>query len=94
MERYLPQFLWDFSISADCAVTPGLDAGKGLVFRNGFTDGLVMGEEPVPAVHDLVLQLRIEIGENEITFPPDPVFQKRLAELFLFFFRLSHIGKA
>ena len=28
MERYLPQLLWDFSISADCAVTPGLDAGN------------------------------------------------------------------
>ena len=26
------------------APQPGLDAGKGLVFRNGFTDGLVMGD--------------------------------------------------
>lgn len=75
------------------APQPGLDTGKGLVFRNGFTDGLVMGEEPIPAFHDLAFQLRIEIGENEITFPPDPVFQKRLAELFLFFFRFSHIGE-
>ena len=43
------------------APQPGLDTGKGLVFRNGFTDGLVMGEEPVPAVHDLALQLWIEV---------------------------------
>ena len=75
------------------APQPGLDAGKGLVFRNGFTDGLVMGEEPVPAVHDLALQLWIEVSQDEIAFPPDPVFQKRLAELFLFFFRFSHIGE-
>ena len=53
-----------------------------------------MGEEPVPAVHDLALQLWIEVSQDEIAFPPDPIFQKRLAELFLFFFRLSHIGQA
>ena len=76
------------------APQPGLDTGKGLVFRNGFTDGLVMGEEPVPAVHDLALQLWIEVSQDEIALPPDPIFQKRLAELFLFFFRLSHIGQA
>ena len=76
------------------APQPGLDTGKGLVFRNGFTDGLVMGEEPVPAVHDLALQLWIEVSQDEIAFPPDPIFQKRLAELFLLFFRLSHIGQA
>ena len=66
------------------APQPGLDAGKGLVFRNGFTDGLVMGEEPVPAVHDLALQLWIEVSQDEIAFPPDPEFPKRLAELILF----------
>ena len=76
------------------APQPGLDTGKGLVFRNGFTDGLVMGEEPVPAVHDLALQLWIEVSQDEIAFAPDPIFQKCLAELFLFFFRLSHIGQA
>ena len=35
MERYLPQFLWDFIISADCTVTPGLDAGNQQYDRHG-----------------------------------------------------------